>query len=114
MKFAGKVTAVLGQKLLVAQSDAGQLPPLYAEVANEKQEPVGKIVDLYGSVAHPYLTVLCENRIKAEVGEELFVLPNTAPEKLKKNHRNKFGYNGHQSRSPKSGGSSIWKQKSRN
>lgn len=112
MKFAGKVTAVLGQKLLVAQSDAGQLPPLYSEVANSNEEPVGKIVDLYGSVANPYLTVLCKDGVSAEVGEELFVLPNTAPEKFGKPHRNKSGYKGGQSRRPKSGGS-IWKQKSR-
>lgn len=112
MKFAGKVTAVLGQKLLVAQSDAGQLPPLYSEVANSSGEPIGKIVDLYGSVANPYLTVLCKDRAEAVVGEELFVLPNTSPEKSKKPYRNKSGYQGGQSRRPKSGGS-IWKQKSR-
>jgi rRNA processing protein Gar1 len=105
MKFAGNVTAVLGQRLLVAQSDAGQLPPLYAEVANSREEPVGTIVDLYGSVAHPYLTILCRNGAKAEAGEALYVLPGSAPEK-------KPRYTG-QNRRPKSGGPIQWKQKSR-
>ena len=41
---------VLGQRLLIVESDAGQLPPLYTEVADEQSRSVGKIVDLYGSV----------------------------------------------------------------
>ena len=50
MKFAGNVVSRLGQRLLIVESDAGQLPPLYTEVADEQSRSVGKIVDLYGSV----------------------------------------------------------------
>ncbi|MDO5844193.1 MAG: RNA-binding protein [Methanocorpusculum sp.] len=86
MKFAGKVTARLGRRLIAAESDAGQLPPLYTEVADESDKPVGKIVDLYGSVARPYLTVLCTEETAAalSVGDELFVIAETRPEKPKK------------------------------
>lgn len=86
MKFAGKVTARLGKRLAVAESDAGQLPPLYTEVADKTNKPVGKIVDLYGSVSHPYLTVLCTEEASGNIaeGDELYVIAETKPEKNKK------------------------------
>ena len=109
MKFAGEVTAVLGRRLLVVRSDAGQLPPLYSEVADADSRPVGKIVDLYGSVARPYLTVLCNDGVAAGVGDSLYVVPGSKPKK----RRHVSGYKGEaDSRSPKTGGS-IWKKKSR-
>ena len=112
MKFAGEVTAVLGRRLLVVRSDAGQLPPLYSEVADAQSRPVGKIVDLYGSVARPYLTVLCNDGVEAGVGDSLYVVPNSKPEMPKK-HRYTSGYKGDGgARHPKTGGS-IWKKKSR-
>ncbi len=111
VKFAGKVTAVFGKRLLIVESDAGQLPPLYTGVANEENQPVGKIVDLYGSVGHPYLTVLCNDGIRADVGDSLYVLPETRPEKPGKKHRHTSGYQGGgSSYRPKTGGS-IWKKK---
>ena len=84
MKFAGEVTAVLGRRLLVVRSDAGQLPPLYSEVADADSRPIGKIVDLYGSVARPYLTVLCNDGVHAGVGDGLYVIPVSKTETQKK------------------------------
>ncbi|HJJ97680.1 MAG TPA: H/ACA ribonucleoprotein complex subunit GAR1 [Methanocorpusculum sp.] len=112
MKFAGEVTAVLGRRLLVVRSDAGQLPPLYSEVADADSRPIGKIVDLYGSVARPYLTVLCNDGVHAGVGDGLYVIPGSKPETQKK-RRHVSGYKGKGDTShPKTGGS-IWKKKSR-
>lgn len=113
MKFAGEVTAVLGRRLLVLRSDAGQLPPLYSEVADAESRTVGKFVDLYGSVARPYLTVLCNDGVLAGVGDSLYVVPGSKPD-LPKKRRQVSGYRGEgDSRYPKTGGS-IWKKKSRN
>ena len=64
-KIAGKVVAKRGKRLLIAECDAGQLPPLYISVADETNRLVGKIVDLYGSVAKPYVTVLCDEDVGA-------------------------------------------------
>lgn len=91
MKPAGEVTSHIGHRLLIVKSDAGQLPPLYAKVAESSEKPVGKIVDLYGSVAHPYLTVLCESDA-AEIpdGETLYVIPeekSDRPRKFKKAYK---------------------------
>ena len=88
MKFAGEVTAVLGRRLLVVRSDAGQLPPLYSEVA------------------------LCNDGVHAGVGDGLYVIPGSKPETQKK-RRHVSGYKGKGDTShPKTGGS-IWKKKSR-
>ncbi|HJJ28158.1 MAG TPA: RNA-binding protein [Methanocorpusculum sp.] len=93
MKPAGEVTSHIGQRLLIVKSDAGQLPPLYAKVADVCEKPVGKIVDLYGSVAHPYVTVLCEtDSAKICEGDILYVIPEPKsgkPNKFKKVYRKK-------------------------
>ncbi len=113
MKFAGSVTAILGRRLLVVRSDAGQLPPLYTGVANEANRPVGRIVDLYGSVSRPYLTVLCNDGVCAGIGDNLYVIPETKPEKPGKKHYYASGRTGADTnRRPKTGGS-IWKKKSK-
>ncbi|MDV0443730.1 hypothetical protein McpCs1_11100 [Methanocorpusculaceae archaeon Cs1] len=113
MKFAGSVTAVLGRRLLVVRSDAGQLPPLYTGVADAKNRPVGRIVDLYGSVSRPYLTVLCNEGVCTGIGDDLYVIPESKPEMPGKKHHHASGRTGaDNNRRPKTGGS-IWKKKSR-
>lgn len=93
MKIAGNVVSRLGRRLLIVESDAGQLPPLYTEVADEQSRSVGKIVDLYGSVSRPYLTVLCgeDSAFGVHAGDKLYVIPETRPEKPRKNSSHKYG-----------------------
>ena len=87
-KIAGKVVAKRGKRLLIAECDAGQLPPLYISVADETNRLVGKIVDLYGSVAKPYVTVLCdEDGLEVLSGTILYAIPESKPEPRKKNFR---------------------------
>jgi RNA-binding protein len=112
VKFAGEVTAVLGKRLLVVKSDAGQLPPLYSEVAAADNCPVGKIVDLYGNVARPYLTVMCNDGVLVDVGDSLYVVPNSKRNTPKKFRRVPDYKGGGALHHPKTGGS-TWKKNSR-
>ncbi|HJJ55644.1 MAG TPA: hypothetical protein O0X99_01565 [Methanocorpusculum sp.] len=79
MKLAGDITAIIGQRLIIVKSDAGQLPPLYVDVANEDNLYIGKIVDLYGNISEPYLTVLCDNGATPHIGDRLYVIPDQSP-----------------------------------
>lgn len=92
MKPAGKVTAKLGRKLLIAETDAGQLPPLYTIVTDENSRPIGKIVDLYGSVSHPYLTVLCndDKTQYTEAGSILYAVSQTKEQKQRRKFRRTY------------------------
>lgn len=89
MKLAGIVTAHRGKRILIAQTDAGQLPPLYAQVADETDRHIGKIVDLYGNVAQPYISILGEDEDTVKLGTELYVLADSVPKHEKKYHRYK-------------------------
>ncbi len=85
----GTVTARLGTRILIAESNAGQLPPLYSTVADGNERSVGKIVDLYGSVSKPYISILCEDSRAVEPGTLLYVVEGSAPEHEKKYRRYK-------------------------
>lgn len=93
MKIAGKVVARRGKRLLILECDAGQLPPLYINVADEANNPIGKIVDLYGSVSKPYVTVL-ENDDAGEIetGSTLYVIPEPLSTPRKKNYHRQNNY----------------------
>jgi len=81
VKLAGEVVSCRGKRLVVARCDAGQLPPLYSIVCDSQSKDVGRIVDLYGSVSKPYVTILCnEEGTPALVGTELYVVPESKPE----------------------------------
>ena len=90
MKLAGTVIARRGKRLLVAQCDAGQLPPLYTSVCDAENRMVGKIVDLYGSVSKPYATILCDGEASESlVNQDLFVIPDSKPgQKFRQQKRN--------------------------
>jgi len=73
--------ACRGKRLLIAKCDAGQLPPLYTCVCDSENKKIGRIVDLYGSVSKPYVTILSESdAILSLVGKELYIIPETKPE----------------------------------
>jgi RNA-binding protein len=58
--------------MLIVQCDAAQLPRLYGEVIDRRMNPVGKIMDVFGTVSSPYAVVLCRNQCETVVGEKLF------------------------------------------
>ncbi|RQD81141.1 MAG: RNA-binding protein [Methanocalculus sp. MSAO_Arc2] len=87
MKFAGRILSICGHRLLVAECDAGQLPPLFGDVVNSRMKPVGRIVDLYGNIASPYATIVCQNDCHVREGEKLYLkerVKNAGNRKIKK------------------------------
>lgn len=73
MKFAGRIHRNCSDRLLVATCDAGQLPPLFCDVVDSRMKPVGRIVDLFGNIAAPYATIVCQNDCHVLEGEKIFV-----------------------------------------
>lgn len=66
------VAHTVGNRLLVLRCDPAQLPKLYAEVVDRKIRPVGRIVDVFGSVATPYAAVVCRQDCRLAPGEKVF------------------------------------------
>ena len=73
MKVVGRAMSIIGNRMLIIQCDAAQLPPLYSEVNDRKMKPVGKILDLFGNVKAPYAAVLCREKCSIRPDEKLFV-----------------------------------------
>jgi RNA-binding protein len=63
----------VGTRILVMRCDPAQLPRLYADVLNKRLKPVGKVVEVFGSVAAPYAAVHCSDDCRIAKGEMLFI-----------------------------------------
>ncbi|MGA2919188.1 H/ACA ribonucleoprotein complex subunit GAR1 [Methanoregula sp.] len=72
MKVVGRAMSTIGDRMLIIQCDAAQLPPLYSEVTDRKMQPVGKILDLFGNIKAPYAAVLCKGKCTVQPNEKLF------------------------------------------
>ena len=72
MKVVGRAMSIIGDRMLIIQCDAAQLPPLYSEVTDRRMKPVGKILDLFGNVKAPYAAVLCRDKCSIRPDEKLF------------------------------------------
>lgn len=72
MKVVGRAMSTIGDRMLIIQCDAAQLPPLYSEVSDRKMKPVGKILDLFGNIKAPYAAVLCKGKCTVQPNEKLF------------------------------------------
>lgn len=73
MKSIGLAVHAVGGRILVVRCDAAQLPRLYSEVIDRRMKPVGKVVDIFGSVASPLAAVLCRKPCEVTAGEKLFI-----------------------------------------
>ena len=73
MKVVGRAMNIIGNRMLIIQCDAAQLPPLYSEVTDKRMKPVGKILDLFGNVKAPYAAILCREKCSIRPDEKLFV-----------------------------------------
>ena len=72
MKVVGRAVSTIGNRMLIIQCDAAQLPALYSEVSDRRMKPVGKILDLFGNIKAPYASVLCHDRCAVLPNEKLF------------------------------------------
>ncbi|MDD1704694.1 MAG: Gar1/Naf1 family protein [Methanoregula sp.] len=72
MKVVGRAVSTIGNRMLVIQCDAAQLPALYSEITDRRMQPVGKILDLFGNVKAPYAAVLCRGRCTVQPNDKLF------------------------------------------
>jgi RNA-binding protein len=63
----------VGTRILVMRCDPAQLPRLYGNVINKRLKPVGKVVEVFGSVAAPYAAVHCSDDCRIAKGEMLFI-----------------------------------------
>jgi len=72
VKVVGRAVSTVGNRMLILQCDAAQLPPLYSEVIDRRMKPVGKILDLFGNVKAPYAAVLCKGVCTVQPDEKLF------------------------------------------
>jgi RNA-binding protein len=58
--------------MLIIRCEAAQLPALYSVVSDHRMKPVGKILDLFGSVKAPYASVLCTGKCPVRPNEKFF------------------------------------------
>lgn len=65
--------------MLIIQCDAAQLPGLYSEVMDRRTKPVGKIMDVFGSVKSPYALVLTNGPCSVVPGEKVFARETRSP-----------------------------------
>jgi RNA-binding protein len=72
VKVVGRAVSTIGNRMLIIQCDAAQLPALYSEVSDRRLKPVGKILDLFGNVKAPYAAVLCHDKCSVMPNEKLF------------------------------------------
>jgi RNA-binding protein len=72
VKVVGRAMSTIGDRMLIIQCDAAQLPPLYSEITDRKMQSVGKILDLFGNVKAPYAAVLCKGKCTVQPNEKLF------------------------------------------
>jgi len=72
VKVVGRAVSTIGNRMLVIQCDAAQLPALYSEITDRRMQPVGKILDLFGNVKAPYAAVLCRGRCTVQPNDKLF------------------------------------------
>ena len=67
------VAHTVGNRLLVLRCDPAQLPRMYTEIVDRRLKPVGRVVDVFGNVAAPYATVVCQADCRVAPGEKLFI-----------------------------------------
>lgn len=73
VKTIGRAMHIVGGRILVVQCDAAQLPRISGEVVDRRMKPIGKVVDLFGSVSKPLAAIQCRVPCLVMSGERLFI-----------------------------------------
>jgi RNA-binding protein len=79
--------STLGSRMLIIRCDPAQLPGLFTEITDRKMQPVGKIVDIFGSIKAPYATVVCRGRCDIAENDKLYAKATTGSERYRPVHR---------------------------
>ncbi|MBP5083178.1 MAG: RNA-binding protein [Methanomicrobium sp.] len=61
MKTAGRIRSIVGKHMLVISCDSAQLPPLYTDVFDADEKPVGRLVEIFGNISSPCASVYCSD-----------------------------------------------------
>jgi rRNA processing protein Gar1 len=61
-----------GRRLFLVHCASAQLPRLYSEVTDRRLVPLGRIVDIFGKVEHPYAAVVPYPGRNPETGATIF------------------------------------------
>ena len=72
MRLVGRVIHHTGRRLFVVHCDAAQLPRLHSEVTDRRLAPLGRIVDIFGKVEHPYAAVVSYPGRTPEAGKKIY------------------------------------------
>lgn len=72
MNMVGRAVSTFGKRMLILRCDAAQVPGMYSDVVDRKLLPVGKIVDIFGSVKAPYAVVACKDHCQVQPNEKLY------------------------------------------
>jgi len=72
VRLVGRVIHRTGRRLFVIHCDAAQLPRLYSEVTDRRLSPLGRIVDIFGKVEHPYAAVASYPGRTPETGVKVY------------------------------------------
>ena len=72
MQRVGTVVRTAGG-LAIARGERGEEPPrIGSAVVDESLSTVGRVVDVFGPVDHPYVAVTPNDRLATLVGEKLY------------------------------------------
>jgi len=72
VRLVGRVVHHTGRRLFLVHCDAAQLPRLYSEVTDRRLTPLGRIVDIFGKVEHPYAAVASYPGRTPETGKKIY------------------------------------------
>ncbi|TFF96800.1 H/ACA RNA-protein complex protein Gar1 [Candidatus Thorarchaeota archaeon] len=76
MRRLGKVTHISHRGSLILRSE--KTPPIGAQVVDKQVQPIGRVLDVFGPVRRPYLSVRPKKGIGAQnlVGQVLYLYKN--------------------------------------
>jgi len=73
VRSIGDAFCTIGTRLLIVRCNSAHLPRLYSEVTDQRLNPIGKIVDIFGNIESPYSTIVCNDKCRIHTGEKLYM-----------------------------------------
>ncbi|MDO5851639.1 MAG: Gar1/Naf1 family protein [Methanobacteriaceae archaeon] len=67
--------------------ESKQTPKTGSIITNEKQEPIGKVNDIFGSTKRPYISITKINEKQTKKGDILYLSKQNNKRRMKKRHQ---------------------------